>query len=322
MIQSSSFHGFDIIGDVHGCATALEMLLQKLGYRQTTRGYEYLDSESPRQAIFVGDLIDRGDEIVETLSLVKAMCDNGSAKVVMGNHEFNAIAYHTPVADGFLRQHNERSNKSIKETLEQFEGKSDEWKEYLAWFKTLPLFLEFERFRVVHACWDADLIESYLKNYKTNQLTADFLMESQDPGGFAGQFIERLTRGISLPFPDGMPIQGKDGFYRHSFRVHFWSDSVEIYDDIVFQPDPLPHLHRERPITDIEREKLLYYPSGEKPLFIGHYWLNEEPSLVSSNIACLDYSAVNKGKLVAYRFDADTTALTNNNFVFVDCSIS
>lgn len=319
IIQPSSFHGYDIIGDVHGCATALEALLQKMGYHQTNDGYKYLDEKNPRQVIFVGDLIDRGSEILQTLAIVKKMYDNGSAIVVMGNHEFNAIAYHTPVENGFLRQHNERSNKQIKETLDQFKNSPEAWAYYIEWFKTLPLFLEFDDFRVVHACWDAELIEQYWQQNNSNRLTKDILMRSQYRGEFIERFIERLTRGISLPLPDGMPIQGKDGFYRQSFRVHFWSESVKIYNDIVFQPDPLPHVYRERLITKIERNKLLYYATNEKPLFIGHYWLDGEPTLVSSNIACLDYSAVNKGKLVAYRFDTKNKTLHDDNFVFVDC---
>jgi hypothetical protein len=37
--------------------------------------------------IFVGDFIDWGLQIKETLEIVKGMCDNGTAEAVMGNHE-------------------------------------------------------------------------------------------------------------------------------------------------------------------------------------------------------------------------------------------
>ncbi len=63
MTLTSSFKNYDIIGDIHGCSGALERLLQKLGYQETPQGYRYLDTSEPRQAIFVGDLIDRGYEI-------------------------------------------------------------------------------------------------------------------------------------------------------------------------------------------------------------------------------------------------------------------
>lgn len=47
---------YDIIGDVHGHASALAALLTRLGYRETRGAWRHPD----RQAIFVGDLIDRG----------------------------------------------------------------------------------------------------------------------------------------------------------------------------------------------------------------------------------------------------------------------
>jgi hypothetical protein len=53
-----------------------------------------------RQAIFVGDLIDRGPRQVESVEIVRSMVDAGAAQIAMGNHEFNAIAYATqPCAD-------------------------------------------------------------------------------------------------------------------------------------------------------------------------------------------------------------------------------
>ena len=85
--------GYDIIGDVHGCAFKLEAMLDELGYvvDPWTGAYRHEN----RQAIFVGDLIDRGPSQLRVLEIVKAMVDARSAQVVMGNHEFNAIAYAT-----------------------------------------------------------------------------------------------------------------------------------------------------------------------------------------------------------------------------------
>ena len=85
--------GYDIIGDVHGCATALEDLLTDLGYQPNdwTGAYWHPD----RRAVFVGDLVDRGRDQLRVLELVKLMVDGGSAHIVMGNHEFNAIGYAT-----------------------------------------------------------------------------------------------------------------------------------------------------------------------------------------------------------------------------------
>ena len=76
---------FDIIGDVHGCCDELEDLLEQLGYGRPGDGV-WNHSEG-RRAIFVGDLVDRGPRIAETLKTVMAMSQAGSALCVPGNHD-------------------------------------------------------------------------------------------------------------------------------------------------------------------------------------------------------------------------------------------
>ena len=88
-------HGpFDIIGDVHGCGDELESLLAALGYEVVERrdgigfdaGPVYRHPDG-REAVFVGDLVDRGPRVLDTLRIVRNMVDAGSGWCVMGNHE-------------------------------------------------------------------------------------------------------------------------------------------------------------------------------------------------------------------------------------------
>ena len=67
---------YDIIGDIHGHAAELKLLLEKLGYRNDAGSY----SHPARRVLFCGDFIDRGPEIMETLRLVRQMCDSGAAQ--------------------------------------------------------------------------------------------------------------------------------------------------------------------------------------------------------------------------------------------------
>ncbi|HEY7056775.1 MAG TPA: polynucleotide kinase-phosphatase, partial [Vicinamibacterales bacterium] len=76
---------FDIIGDVHGCCDELDALLQKLGYARNGEG-TWAHPEG-RRALFVGDLVDRGPRIVDTVKTVMAMAQTGSALCVPGNHD-------------------------------------------------------------------------------------------------------------------------------------------------------------------------------------------------------------------------------------------
>jgi hypothetical protein len=95
---------YDLIGDIHGHADELISLLEQLGYGSNLGHY----SHPSRKAVFVGDFIDRGPQIRETLAVVRPMVQRGSALAVMGNHEFNALCYHTPdphQSGSFLRPH-------------------------------------------------------------------------------------------------------------------------------------------------------------------------------------------------------------------------
>jgi len=92
-------HGpFDIIGDVHGCCDELERLLGELGYRIVEQrdgafpdgGPLYAHPEG-RTAVFVGDLVDRGPRILDTIRLVRNMVEAGSAHCVPGNHEMKLV---------------------------------------------------------------------------------------------------------------------------------------------------------------------------------------------------------------------------------------
>ena len=63
----------DLIGDIHGHADELEALLKKLGYAVKNGSYAHPE----RTVLFVGDYIDRGPKIRETLDLVRRMVEAG-----------------------------------------------------------------------------------------------------------------------------------------------------------------------------------------------------------------------------------------------------
>ncbi|RSS79703.1 polynucleotide kinase-phosphatase [Streptomyces sp. WAC06614] len=101
---------FDIIGDVHGCASELESLLAKLGY---------VDGVHPagRTAVFVGDLVDRGPDSPGVLRRVMGMVKAGHALCVPGNHE-NKLGRH-------LAGRKVQLTHGLAETVEQL-GREDE----------------------------------------------------------------------------------------------------------------------------------------------------------------------------------------------------
>ncbi|KXS38398.1 MAG: hypothetical protein AWU55_1615 [Halomonadaceae bacterium T82-2] len=314
--MSGGIEGYDLIGDVHGCGATLGALLEKLGYHRQDGVYRH----PRRKAVFLGDLIDRGPRIRLAVSIARNMVEAGEAHIVMGNHEFNALAYNRRCPDGtgcqWLREHTPRHNRIIRETLEQYRDHPDEWEDVLAWFMNIPLLLELDGMRVVHACWDAPLIERFLATYPNARIDEAFLDASADPDSFAFRVLERLTRGTHLRLPEGIEIQSGDGFTRRTFRAHFWARHPRTYGDVVFQPDNLPGDLESRPLSASERQRLTYYGPEQPPLFLGHYWCEGVPALPAPNIACLDYSAVKYGRLVAYRWDGEAR-LDADKFVWL-----
>ena len=92
-------HGpFDVIGDVHGCGDELEALLVELGYEagelpedNPIWGRKVYRHPAGRKAVFLGDLVDRGPRIVDTLRLVRNMVEAGAAICVPGNHDMKLM---------------------------------------------------------------------------------------------------------------------------------------------------------------------------------------------------------------------------------------
>ena len=108
---------YDLIGDIHGHCATLKKLLTQLGYELHQGVWQHRQ----RKIIFVGDYIDRGPQIKETLDLVKTMVGAGQAIALMGNHEYNAVAYATPDGRGdYFRKHNATHHKQHQATLQQF----------------------------------------------------------------------------------------------------------------------------------------------------------------------------------------------------------
>lgn len=317
--MSKRVQGYDLIGDVHGCALSLELLLSKMGYAKRNGVY----SHPQRKVIFIGDIVDRGPRIRESLHIVYDMVSAGHAHIVMGNHEYNFLCYVTEGKEGsgqsFLREHNRRHHRILAETLEQLANYPEEEKHFLEWITRMPLYLEFENFRAVHACWHQKLIDRFEATYpaETHVIDDAFLHRSSKRGTFEWALMDRLLRGTHLPLPNGEVMVSKDGFERRFFRTKFWMEEPEYYGDVVFQPDPLPEHVARMKLADHDFEDLLYYGEHEKMLFIGHYWREGIPSPIRPNIACLDYSAVKYGKLVAYRLDDEET-IQADKFVWVD----
>lgn len=293
--------GYDLIGDVHGYAAELRALLETLGYREQDGCYRRPD----RRVVFLGDFVDRGPEQREVVDLARAMVEAGRAHAVMGNHEYNAIAYHTPDGrGGHLRSHTAKNQRQHAVFLDAFRGDPDGLRDALAWFRTLPLWLDLGGVRVVHACWDPAWIGRIGAAQRGDARLGDALLHaSATPGTWQFDAIETLLKGKEVAMPPGRHYLDKEDNPRHHVRVRWWDgDATDMRAAYLGPPSAATHI----PEDPIGTDHLIDYGHGEPPVFLGHYWLEGDPEPLAPNIACLDYSVAKAGgKLVAYRWDGE-----------------
>lgn len=312
---------YDLIGDIHGYSTHLEALLTKLGYSQKLGVW----SHPERQVIFLGDFVDRGKFQLETVRIARAMVEAGHALAVMGNHEFNAVAYETPDINkpgGYRREHNENNVEQHKAFIQAVGEGSALHKDIIGWFRTLPLYLDLPGLRVVHACWHEPslaVLDGYLDEF--NRLRPDAWFEATEKGHPVYEAIEVTLKGLEIRLPEGAEFKDKGNHSRKHIRSRWWQPGNTTYQATALVPAEALSAIPDLPIP----ADMLPGYDGKKPLFLGHYWMHAEtPVPLTEHIACLDYSVANEhrdanyqhGKLVAYRWQGEST-LTPDHFVWV-----
>lgn len=292
----------DFIGDIHGHATELMNLLQKLGYTNTQGYYQH----PSRKVFFCGDFIDRGPQIKQVLELVKSMIDNHTAFTVIGNHEYNAICYHTLVDNQPLRENSGHNKNQHERTIAALN--KDEMHYYVEWFKTLPIYHNNGNFRIVHAQWKEEHINELQSLGINNFSNIDFLKRTAQKHSKEFELTECLLKGHELHMP-GIYFLDKGKKQRDSYRIKWWKQGLYACKEALFEfPQDndaiMPH--------ELEGH------TKNVPVFFGHYWLkNDEPVIQAANACCLDFSVANKGILAAYQWDGEAE-LKADKFVWVE----
>ena len=212
---------YDVIGDIHGHADALRRLLLRLGYVEGADGFRH----PGRTAVFLGDFIDRGPAIRQVLATVRPMVASGAALAVMGNHEFNAISFHTAhptVVPGWLRERSLRHIRQYLETIRQIPTDA-ELEDHIAWFTTLPLRLELDGLRIVHACWDEPafaVIDAAARD--TGGVNAVFFARATETDDALFDAVESVLKGPEAALPPDTAFLDSDGQRRRHARVRWY----------------------------------------------------------------------------------------------------
>ena len=269
---------FDIIGDVHGHADALEALLQRLGYRVAGGAFRH---PGGRQIVFLGDLVDRGPQQVRAIGIARHMIEAGSALIVMGNHEFNAIAFATPDPQrpgDHLRPRRGSSVDHHAGFLAEVGGvDSPRHRELIAFFSTMPLWLDLDGLSIVHACWSGAHLAALAPHVDgENRLTGPGLLSALTKGTAAHLACEILLKGPEILLPPGIAYRDGQNSRRKTTRTRWWdaaattvrAAAVERSVAEFLPDDPLPPDAR---IVLDERQ----------PVLFGHYCLGDRPHLLT-----------------------------------------
>ena len=158
----------DVIADVHGELDALLALLHRLGVDVEKR-------TAARPIVFVGDLVDRGPDSVGVIEVFARLQDAGLAAAVAGNHELNLLGglrregnhwffgddEHAQVDGGHVPFRSRRATDAERAFV-------------LERLAALPLVLERDDLRVVHACWHADAAQRLPARGEIAALSAHF----------------------------------------------------------------------------------------------------------------------------------------------------
>jgi hypothetical protein len=268
----------DIVGDIHGEAEALAALLTQLGYDE-----QGIHTEG-RRLVFVGDLVDRGPDSPAVVEKVMELVNNGVAQCILGNHELNILLGKPKHGnDWFLAPD---ANSESRDRAVADNRKSD----YLGFFSRLPLTLERNDLRIVHACWHQDSIEK-LQAAATNGKSLQTTF-----GEFENAIRFELNRnGTSAAYGQEKQKYGDQIEYRYRAPFEHWPNPVMLdahaaVGEAEQMGNPIKVLtsgierKTEAPFPAsgkfrfVERVKWWNEYAGNKPVIVGHYWRKYDES--------------------------------------------
>lgn len=305
LIQQIPDGSLDIIGDIHGEYYALLNLLKHLGY-------DYAGNHpNGRTIVFVGDFCDRGPNSPAVLALIEQLIVAKRAVAVLGNHELNLLRAEAKDGSGwFFNERVERDNHKYSpyEKVEQLDREK-----IISFLLTLPIGLEREDLRVVHAAWMQDQVQilksrsigSQIQSYvewdqlahkhasdflslmKTELEDWNFSLEDQhnEPPFLHAHAAHDSVKQMMNPLrvlTSGVERKGGSPFYssgkwRFSERVQWWDE----YDGHV----PVVIGHYWRRVEKIDRGPV---GKGDPDLFAGTHpyaWHGKH-----NNVFCVDFS--------------------------------
>jgi len=264
-----------VIGDLHGCLDPLQRLLDKIQFQPGTD-----------EVWFVGDLVNRGPQSLETLRFVRSL--GSDAVCVLGNHDLHLLA----VIHGIRRT-------SGKDTLHDI-LRADDLHELTEWLRQLPLLHYSQELNVtmvhagIHPKWDLELAQAMATEVE-NALRSDKYVD----------FLERMYGNSPTKWSRKLGKHRRRRFAINAFtRMRLCTKKGEL--DLSHTCAPAKAPKGLLPWYAVPNRKTI-----DGRILFGHW--SSHPAFAVSNVVPLDRGAVWGGSLAALALETGVTTT-------VDCA--
>lgn len=251
-----------------------------------------LDAARGTNVAFLGDFIDAGRSVeapddASVLRTVRSLVEDSGALAVMGNHELNAILFHRRDKRGApLRRYSSKNVSQHASFLDDIGFATPAAIQWTEWFLSLPLWIELDGLRLVHACWDQVSIDVIKERRPDGRLHSEDLEEVALKQSNFAKAVEALTSGPEVLLPDDHWFYDAKQNRRRNVRLAWWKTQQGTWRDLALA---VPDVQQLPDTTVSGAESIRIYGADQKPVLVGHYKMKGEPKIEVRQAACLDY---------------------------------
>ena len=293
----------DIVGDIHGELQPLLHLLRHLGY--DLRG----NHPQGRTLVFVGDFVDRGPDSPGVVALVRQLVQTGKAAAILGNHEINLLRQDPKDGSGWF------FDARLQSDLRKYPGfarphDAAERAAIVRFLSDLPLALEREDLRVIHAAWNAPAIaQARRKPLGSVRAAYDAWEDEASQAAQASRIAERMQEE-RLHWPHSL----EDSTQHPPFlQAHCDNElNKSIYNPLKvltcgLENAAIAPFFAGNKWRFVQRQAWWEHYTEATPVVMGHYWRSTQPHHATQeglfaevapfawhgqrhNVFCIDYS--------------------------------
>ena len=276
------------IGDIQGCYEDLTTLLDTVKFNSQVD-----------KLWFVGDLVNRGPDSLNTLRFVKKLQTAGTAQTVLGNHDLHLLAVYHGIK--------KNTDEGVKKVL-----KASDCDELIDWLRQQPLLIHDiqNHFTLVHAGiypgWTLKQAKAYASELETVLRSQDYL-----------EFLNHMYGNQPNNWSDNLTGWDRLRFICNSFsRMRYCKPNGQL--DFDYNGAPGSQDNHLIPWFDVANR-----PCAKEKIIFGHwstlgYFQQQQNFQLPDNIYATDTGCVWGGKLTALKIEL-SAAKQQIKTLSIDC---